>query len=234
MFKKHILKYLQVNEEELTLWCKMDSSNCGENKTRHQKKKSDEVSSSLQPRELSTGFGARTCIELSQTNKKMTVMWRKSGWRQGQGLHRRGNTNADKYLPILSPSPMQTRTRKTAQGGAVSTCNPPGSTKRDTDKGGLRPRPEAADAAGGCVRNTHSSRGWPRPPQHPAYPRQVSNRPKSLCLAATLHWCFQHSFSIKLFILFTGFSRQECCSGLPFPFLIDHILSELSLLTCPS
>ena len=70
----------------------------------------------------------------SQTNKKMTVMWRKSGWRQGQGLHRRGNTNADKYLPILSPSPMQTRTRKTAQGGAVSTCNPPGtdvSTQRD-------------------------------------------------------------------------------------------------------
>ena len=30
-----------------------------------------------------------------------------------------------------------------------------------------------------------------------------------------------------------GFSRQECCSGLPFP-LVDHILSELSTMTCPS
>lgn len=148
------------------------------------KKKSDEVSPFLQPRELSTGFGAGTCKELSQTNKKMTVMRRKSGWRQGQGLHRRGNTNADKYLPILSPSPMQTRTRKTAQGGAVSTCDLPGSVKQDTDKGGLRPWPEAADAAGGCVRNTHSSRGWPHPPQHPAYTRQVSNRPQKPLLSS--------------------------------------------------
>ena len=37
-----------------------------------------------------------------------------------------------------------------------------------------------------------------------------------------------------LFIMFMGFSRQEYCSCLPFPFPIDHILSELSLLTCPS
>ena len=34
--------------------------------------------------------------------------------------------------------------------------------------------------------------------------------------------------------LFMGFSRQECCSGLPFPSLVDHILSELSTMTHPS
>ena len=31
-----------------------------------------------------------------------------------------------------------------------------------------------------------------------------------------------------------GFSRQECWSGLPFPTPVDHILSELSTMTCPS
>ena len=31
-----------------------------------------------------------------------------------------------------------------------------------------------------------------------------------------------------------GFSRQEYWSGLPFPFPVDHILSELSTMTCPS
>ena len=38
----------------------------------------------------------------------------------------------------------------------------------------------------------------------------------------------------SLFILFMGFSRQECWSGLPFPSPVDHILSELSTMTCPS
>ena len=45
------------------------------------------------------------------------------------------------------------------------------------------------------------------------------------------------SFSVLsfcLFILFMGFSRQEYWSGLPFPSLVDHILSELSTMTCPS
>ena len=37
-----------------------------------------------------------------------------------------------------------------------------------------------------------------------------------------------------LFILFVGFSRQEYWSGLPFPSPVDHILSELSSMTCPS
>ena len=37
--------------------------------------------------------------------------------------------------------------------------------------------------------------------------------------------------SFCLFILFMGFSRQECWSGLPFPSLVDHILSELSTMT---
>ena len=45
------------------------------------------------------------------------------------------------------------------------------------------------------------------------------------------------SFSILsfcLFILFMGFSRQEYWSGLPFPSLLDHILSDLSTMTRPS
>ena len=37
-----------------------------------------------------------------------------------------------------------------------------------------------------------------------------------------------------LFILFMGFSRQECWSALPFSSLVDHILSELSTITHPS
>ena len=45
------------------------------------------------------------------------------------------------------------------------------------------------------------------------------------------------SFSILsfcLFILFMGFSRQEYWSGLSFPSLVDHILSDLSTMTGPS
>ena len=37
--------------------------------------------------------------------------------------------------------------------------------------------------------------------------------------------------SFYLFILFMGFSRQECLSGLPFPSPVDHFLSELSIVT---
>ena len=45
------------------------------------------------------------------------------------------------------------------------------------------------------------------------------------------------SFSVLsffLFIWFMGFLRQEYWSGLPFPSPVDHILSELSTMTCPS
>ena len=40
--------------------------------------------------------------------------------------------------------------------------------------------------------------------------------------------------SFCLFILLMGFSRWEYWSGLPFPSPVDHILSELSTMTCPS
>ena len=40
--------------------------------------------------------------------------------------------------------------------------------------------------------------------------------------------------SLHLFILFMGFSRQEYWSGLPFPSPVDHVLSELSTMTCLS
>ena len=56
-----------------------------------------------------------------------------------------------------------------------------------------------------------------------------------------VYWAPTHlgsfSFSILsfcLFILFMGFSRQEYWSGLPFPSPVDHVLSELSTMTCPS
>ena len=45
------------------------------------------------------------------------------------------------------------------------------------------------------------------------------------------------SFSVLsfcLFILFIGFSKQECWSGLSFPSPVDHVLSELSTMTCRS
>jgi len=40
--------------------------------------------------------------------------------------------------------------------------------------------------------------------------------------------------SFCLFILFIAFSRQGYWNGLPFPFSVDHILSELSTMTHPS
>ena len=66
----------------------------------------------------------------------------------------------------------------------------------------------------------------------------------SFFLELVLHWSpvayraptdlGSSSFSILsfcLFILFMRFSRQEYWSGLPFPPLVDHILSELSTMT---
>ena len=50
------------------------------------------------------------------------------------------------------------------------------------------------------------------------------------------HWLgefFQCSI-FCLFVLFMGFSRQEHLSGLPFPSPGDHVLSEISTMTCPS
>ena len=48
-------------------------------------------------------------------------------------------------------------------------------------------------------------------------------------------WVWVNSIlSFCLFILFMGFSRQKYWSGLPFPFPLDHILSDLSTMTCPS
>ena len=38
--------------------------------------------------------------------------------------------------------------------------------------------------------------------------------------------------SFCLFILSIGFSRQEYWKGLPFPSPVDHVLSELSIMTC--
>ena len=57
--------------------------------------------------------------------------------------------------------------------------------------------------------------------------------------SSVVYWAPTHlgssSFNVLsfcLFILFMGFSRQEYWSGLPFPSLVDHILSDLSTMTC--
>ena len=42
------------------------------------------------------------------------------------------------------------------------------------------------------------------------------------------------SVALCLFILFTGFSRQEYWSGLPFSSPVDHVLLQLSTMTSPS
>ena len=56
-----------------------------------------------------------------------------------------------------------------------------------------------------------------------------------LCSYPVAYWAptdlgssFFSVLSFCLFILFTGFSRQECWSGLPFPSPVDHVLSEFS------
>jgi len=69
----------------------------------------------------------------------------------------------------------------------------------------------------------------------------------SFFLELSLHWSpvaywapvdlESSSFSVLsfcLFILFMGFSRQEYWSGLPFPSPVEHVLSDLSTMTCPS
>ena len=40
------------------------------------------------------------------------------------------------------------------------------------------------------------------------------------------------SFCLFILYLFMQFSRQEYWSGLPFPSSVDHVLSELSTMTC--
>ena len=45
---------------------------------------------------------------------------------------------------------------------------------------------------------------------------------------------FSSVIALCLFMLSVGFSRQEYWSGLSFPSPVDHILSELSTMTCPS
>ena len=69
----------------------------------------------------------------------------------------------------------------------------------------------------------------------------------SFFLELFLHWILvaywvptdlgRSSFSVLsfcLFLLFTGFSRQEYRSGLPFPSPMDHVLWELSIMNRPS
>ena len=69
----------------------------------------------------------------------------------------------------------------------------------------------------------------------------------SFFLESVLHWSpvaywaptdlGSSSFSVLSFafsLLLMGFSRQEYWSGLPFPSPVEHVLSELFTMTCPS
>ena len=51
---------------------------------------------------------------------------------------------------------------------------------------------------------------------------------------ADLRSLFFSALSFCLFILFMGVSRQEYWSGLQLPSPVDHVLSELSIMTHPS
>ena len=66
-------------------------------------------------------------------------------------------------------------------------------------------------------------------------PGAISMLFSSSILAPTnLGSSFFSVISFCLFILFMGFSRQECWSGFPFSSPVDHILSEFSIMTHPS
>ena len=56
----------------------------------------------------------------------------------------------------------------------------------------------------------------------------------SFCVHACMSYLFFCVIAFCLFIVFVGFSRQEYWSGLPFPSPVEHVLSELSTVTCLS
>ena len=63
----------------------------------------------------------------------------------------------------------------------------------------------------------------------------------ALCYSPVAYWTpsdlrdsFSSVISFCLFILFMGFSRWDSWSGLPFPPPVDHVLSKLFSMTCPS
>ena len=58
--------------------------------------------------------------------------------------------------------------------------------------------------------------------------------PVAYWVPANLGSYLSMSYLFCLFTQFMGFSRQEYWSGLPFPSLVDHVLSELSTVTHPS
>ena len=60
--------------------------------------------------------------------------------------------------------------------------------------------------------------------------------PDAMILSFFFKLSFNPAFTLSSFTLtlFMGFARQEYRSGLPFPSPVDHILSELSMMTRPS
>ena len=62
----------------------------------------------------------------------------------------------------------------------------------------------------------------------------LCSSPVAYWILSNLEFSFSSVISFCLFILFMGFSWQEYWSGLPFPPPMDHILSELFTMICPS
>ena len=66
-----------------------------------------------------------------------------------------------------------------------------------------------------------------------SHPRLLPQSPKVCSIHLCLFFCiFKVSvYFLCLFILFMGFSHQECWNGLPFLSPVGHVLSELSTMT---
>ena len=93
-----------------------------------------------------------------------------------------------------------------------------------------------------CIHHGCTCVPHPEPPSHLPPHTLPLGHPSAPALTWLLKMLCQNpmrssSFSILyfcLFILFMGFSRQEYWSGLSFPSPVDHVLSELSTMMCPS
>ena len=164
----------------------MDSSNCGENKTRPLKGKWRGVplSAAHSAQDGTQGRNRQRALTNQQgTDSDATEKWTKAG----TGITQEETQVTNKYLPIVSSSPVQTRKCKREQGSTVSTRDLPGSTKQNAHN-----RRAEAVARGRrlsrrvCEKYTQ----LPGVAAHPSTrhtPRRCLIVPKSVCLAATLY-----------------------------------------------
>ena len=117
----------------------------------------------------------------------------------------------------------------------------------------LPPSPNAANQFIGRSANQRTRLLFQQPIPHPInwqssnlctnLPNYLPASPSNLVFSF-FHWCVSVNFILSIYLslpcsfgnvrLFMGFSRQDYGSGLPFPSPVDHVLSELSTMTCLS